>query len=158
MDYIKANEDYIPFLIDCRKMQLAEEGQDPGVNIDQELTDYFFRKMKDGSLVEYIALERGDMDLIAGTAAILFADFPPSFANPKGVRGYITNMYTSPAFRHQGVASVLLQCLVNEAKQQGVTKLFLSASEMGKQIYKRFGFEEQNTWMVLDLDETGKGN
>ena len=110
----------IEVLVDLRKKQLMEEGLTPDSDIDGELTAFFQRKLQDRSLVEWVGLEGG---AIVATAAVVFYDFPPSFANRTGVKGYVTNMYTAPEHRGKGVATALLDKLAAEAKARNVASL-----------------------------------
>ena len=89
-------------------------------------------------MVEWIAEENGE---IIATSAILFYEFPPSIDFPNGNKGYIANMYTKPAYRGRGIASSLIEKLVEEAKKRGVTRLWLSASNDGKPVYIKCGFK-----------------
>jgi GNAT superfamily N-acetyltransferase len=61
-------------------------------------------------------------------------------------------VYTDPAYRGQGLASALLNRLVVEAKRRSVRKLFLEASTIGKPMYKKYGFIENDAWMELWVD------
>ena len=148
MAYRKANLSDIPELCQIRKKQLIDEGIAPNSNIDDELTRYFSDKLADGSLVEWVVEEGGK---IIATAAIAFFEFPPTYTNPSGLKGYITNMYTSPAYRGQGMASSLLERLTSEAKKRGVHKLWLGASKLGRPVNRRFGFSETQEWMEMEL-------
>ncbi len=149
MDYRSAAERDIPALCEIRKRQLLDEGIEPAENIDEELHRYFAQKLSDGSLVELLAEDGGR---IVATAAVAFMAFPPPYTNPSGVKGYITNMYTDPAYRGRGIASTLLRMLTDEAKKRGVTHLWLKASVHGKPVYERFGFKGSERYMELDLD------
>ena len=101
--------DDIEQLITLRCLQLQDEGQKPDVNIERELCNYFKEKMESGELVEWVA-EESDRRIIA-TAAVAFMDFPPTFTNPSGKKGYITNMYTADKYRGHGIAGTLLKKL-----------------------------------------------
>ena len=90
-------------------------------------------------------VEQGDE--VMATGAIQFIAFPPSYFNPTGIRGYIANMYTHPEHRKKGIAKKLLQQLEAEAKERNVTHLFLIASDMGKPLYKKYGFIENDIYM-----------
>lgn len=148
LEYRKATEDDIPRLCQIRKQQLIDEGAEPGINIDDELALYFSAKLGDNSLVEWLLEENGD---IIATAAIVFMEFPPSYTNRTGIKGYIANVYTSPAYRGQGIATSLLGKLICEAKDRGVQIVCLEASKFGKPVYRRFGFSETDDWMEMSL-------
>ena len=44
-----------------------------------------------------------------------------------------------------------LEKLIEEARKRSVFRICLRASEMGKSVYKQFGFDEPDKWMELDL-------
>ena len=148
MNYRKADIKDIPLLVDIRKKQLIDEGIEPNINIDEELTIYFNNKLADNSLVEWIAEE--DNKIIA-TAAILFIDFPPTYTNKTGRKGYITNMYTEPTSRGKGIATGMLDRLVNEARERNINKILLVASKLGRPVYKKYGFQGTDEWLELNL-------
>ena len=137
--------DDIEQLITLRCLQLQDEGQKPDVNIERELCNYFKEKMESGELVEWVA-EEDDRRIIA-TAAVAFMDFPPTFTNPSGKKGYITNMYTADKYRGHGIAGTWLKKLEQEAKERGITNLVLHASEMGRKAYVKSGFSERQVVM-----------
>ena len=148
MNYRLSIKEDIPLLIELRKRQLIDEGQNPDVNMDQELVKFFNNHFADNTLVEWVAEEDGK---IVGTAAILFFEFPPAFTNPSGIKGYITNMYTVPEYRGQGLASELLKKVLDEARSRSVKNILLAASDMGKPVYKKVGFEEAGDWMKMNI-------
>ena len=148
MNYRLAIKEDIPLLIELRKRQLIDEGQNPDVNMDQELVKFFNNHFADNTLVEWVAEEDGK---IVGTAAILLFEFPPAFTNPSGIKGYITNMYTVPEYRGQGLASELLKKVLDEARSRSVKNILLAASDMGKPVYKKVGFEEAGDWMKMNI-------
>lgn len=148
INYRKADLADIPMLAELRKSQLMDEGQAPNINMDEELYAYFNRKMSDGTLIEWIA--EIDKEIIA-TGSIIFMDFPPSFTNKSGRKGYIANMYTASEYRGQGIATKILGMLMKEAEIRQVDKIFLSASKMGKPVYRSFGFEEVDTYMEMSI-------
>ena len=149
MDYRIGTKQDIPVMCRIRKQQLIDEGINPDTDIDQELLCYFEKRMADGSLVEWLLEENGK---IIATAAIAFMEFPPTYTNQSGIKGYITTMYTDPDYRGRGIASGMLNRLKDEAKKRGVKHIWLHASALGKPVYKRFGFAETNQYMELKLD------
>ena len=149
MQYRPARTEEIDQLAELRKQQLIDEGQLPNCNMDRELHAFFVQGMQDDTLVEWVAEENG---ALVAAAAIVFYPFPPSFTNPGGIRGYLTNIYTSPAFRGRGIAGDLLRLLIAEAKKRKVSTLMLSASAMGRPVYEKLGFAGDKSWMTLRLE------
>ena len=139
----------IPLMCQLRKKQLVDEGIGPCIDIDDELLRFFEDKIGDNSLVEWLIEEDGE---VVATAAIQFVELPPTFTNRTGVRGYVTNMYTAPAYRKKGYATMLLGKLMDESRKRGVFRIWLGASVYGRPVYKRFGFVDADTHMELNLD------
>jgi GNAT superfamily N-acetyltransferase len=148
MKYRKAEKGETGILAELRKKQLTDEGIAPDINIDGELARFFRDHMKDESMAEWVAEEDGR---IVATAAVIFYDFPPSYSNKSGVKGYVTNMYTAPEYRGHGIAAALLDHIVEEAKLKNVKKLWLGASEMGRPVYLKYGFSETDDLLELDI-------
>lgn len=150
MYYRTATVDDIEVLVELRKKQLVDEGIAANKDIDKALMNFFRKKLGDNSLIEWIV---SDNDIIIATAAIVFYEFPPTYTNKSGIKGYITNMYTAPEYRGRGIATSLLDKLVEEAKNRKVEKLWLGASKLGRPIYLKYGFKETNEWLELsDID------
>jgi GNAT superfamily N-acetyltransferase len=57
---------------------------------------------------------------------------------------YILSMYTLPAFRGRGVATRLVEAMVQWARKRGYARVTLHASRLGHPIYQRLGFEDSN--------------
>lgn len=148
MNYRKAKADEIDILIELRKKQLIDEGISPDKNIDDELKTFFHDKMENSTLIELVVEDKGE---IIATGAVAFYDFPPSYTNKTGKKAYITNMYTKDEYRGRGIASKLLEMLVQETKKAGIFKMWLQASKLGKPVYKRFGFKDTDEFMELSL-------
>lgn len=54
--------------------------------------------------------------------------------------GHIGRMAVLPEFRNKGVGSALLKALLNIAKQQGVSEVFLHAQTRAVAFYQKHGF------------------
>ena len=150
MNYRKANINDVQHLIQYRKQQLIDEGVPPNANmdIDKELFDYFMSSISDGSLVSRLAENNGE---IAAASGICFYQLPPTFSNPTGRVAYVTNMYTLPEYRKQGIVSYLLKLVVDEAIKLEYKLIRLHASSDGKSIYSKIGFVDTNGFMAMRL-------
>ena len=148
MEFRQAVPADIPQLCALRRQQLIDEGQEPALDLSGPMARFFSSMMEEDRLVEFLALEGGD---IVATGAVCFYPFPPSFTNPTGQFGYLTNMYTSPGFRGRGLATRMLDLAVAECRRRGVVRLFLAASQMGRPVYERYGFKAAGNWYSLSL-------
>ena len=148
MELRYATIDDLETVCEMRRRQLIDEGLSPDIAIDDEMRSYFTEAFNEDDFVEYFMEDNGE---VVATGAIVFFSFPPSFSDLKGIKGYISNMYTDPRYRHQGIATTILRALKAEAEKRGVKKIFISASKMGRGVYERFGFADAGEWMELDI-------
>lgn len=144
MEYRLATTDDMELLIDFRKRLLVEEGQIVSSNIDEQLRSFFEKQLNSDQFVQWIIEE--EKSAIA-TGGIQFISFPPSYSNPTGIRGYILNMYTAPESRGRGLAKQLVERLLADATERNVHHIFLISSPMGKPLYKKIGFKENDIYM-----------
>ncbi|MEM7098935.1 MAG: GNAT family N-acetyltransferase [Pseudomonadota bacterium] len=148
LKYRKASLNDIDQLVELRVQQLLDEGYPEDFNIRQDLTNYFSANLESGSLICWVGT---DESIIRATAGICFYQLPPTFSNPTGRIAYITNMYTEPSCRKQGVASLLLNKLILEAKGLNYASVRLHASELGRGVYEEAGFVTTEGYMALKL-------
>lgn len=123
--YKEASQNQIKELCEIRKQQLIDEGIEPSIDIDQDLESFFEDCFQNHNLYEILA---HDHDKIIATGAVCFYDYPPTYTNQTGRIAYITNMYTSPHYRKQGIATKILRELEEEAKRRNVKIMRLGAS------------------------------
>jgi ribosomal protein S18 acetylase RimI-like enzyme len=107
---------------------------------------------RDAYVAAYTAARRADMERGACLAWIAEWDHRPIacvqlvwWAAPHAQllhrkRGYVTGVYTAPAYRRQGVARQLLELLIAHAREHGIQRLMLYPSEMGAPLYESLGF------------------
>ena len=148
MKFRLATLEDLELIIALRLQLLKDEGQEASSTIEDQLKLFFENQFTSNQFVQWF-VEQGNE--VMATGAIQFIAFPPSYFNPTGIRGYIANMYTHPEHRKKGIAKKLLQQLEAEAKARNVQHLFLIASEMGKPLYKKNGFTENDIYMECFL-------
>lgn len=100
---------------------------------------YYSRALADGTHVAYLVL---DGETVAGAGGVSFFSVMPTYHKPRGLRAYIMNMYTHPAYRRRGIARRTLELLVAEARRRKVDRIDLEATDMGRPLYESFGFRE----------------
>ncbi len=59
------------------------------------------------------------------------------------------NMYTKPEYRRKGIAIKILDILVKESNNKGITAISLEATNMGRPLYEKYGFVKMNNEMEL---------
>ena len=110
--------------------------------------EFFRRHLADGDFVSFLAFDDGEAAACSGLSLQVH---PPTYENPSGRSGYVTNMFTRPAWRHRGLAKQLVDRLVAAARAAGCAKLYLNASTMGRPLYEKYGFRPVENEMVFDL-------
>lgn len=148
MEFRKAEVSDIPRMVELRKCQLIDEGLTQENDIDKDLENFFCAGLADGSFMCWLAVDGGE---VVATGGVCFIQWPPTFYNPSGQLGYVTNMYTVPAYRRQGLASGLLRLVADEAAARGIRMLRLHASDEAVSVYRRFGFEDSDGFMKMML-------
>lgn len=146
----KATVEDAALLSEVRKLQLIDEGIAPDCDIDAELDVFFKKWLVSKDFLQLIAEENGKL---LSTAAIVYYDLPPSFTNKIGVRGYVTNVYTAPEHRRKGLSKMLLEKLLENARSRGIKKIWLGASKLGRPLYEKLGFIQQESYMELTLKD-----
>ena len=85
------------------------------------------------------------------------AERPPRPGNSSNRVGTIYSVYTEPEYRRRGIATKVLQLLLQEAKENNVATVDLSATADGKPLYEKLGFTlPKYTYMKLKLDDKSK--
>lgn len=120
----------------------------PLEQVEAQTRAYYERALADGTHAAYLAF---DSDLFVGAGGVSFYHVMPTVHNPTGQKAYIMNMYTAPAYRRQGIALRMLDLLVGEARQRGVTAISLEATDAGRPLYERYGFVPMAHEMELPL-------
>ncbi|MGB3512591.1 MAG: GNAT family N-acetyltransferase [Microcoleaceae cyanobacterium] len=92
-----------------------------------------------------------DNTIIGSVSCQLFAGLYPHILKPEYRKyGYIWGVYVESNYRRQGIAKKLMGEATAHLKSIGCTRAILHASSLGKFLYSRLGFDENNE-MRLDL-------
>ncbi len=143
----------IDTIVDIRTKQLHDqENQDHISNVDMleyenYLRNFLTTEFENNRIFQVFLMEE---ELVLATGAIIWMQLPPSFSNPSGKVGYITNMYTESHHRKKGYASKVLDQLKEKADSLNIKRIILGSTESGRNVYKRFGFKEID-WYKYDL-------
>lgn len=68
----------------------------------------------------------------------------PKPNRPHDEIGYVTNVYTRPTYRGQGIGSALLARVVQWARDRDIDALFVWPSQQAVSFYERAGFRADN--------------
>jgi len=79
---------------------------------------------------------------------------PGDFNGTTYLEGDVLNMYTLHEARRQGISTLILNRLIAEAKNQGVTKLALHTTMAGEKLYRSAGFDNpMYPYMGIEIGE-----
>jgi GNAT superfamily N-acetyltransferase len=142
-------------LVTLRARFLAEvSGSDPSApELLLALRRYFQAAIPAGNFIGFVALVGGE---VVATGGLVFHTHPPTAKNLAGREAYILDMYTLPAWRKRGIASRLLEKLVEHAHAAGHPRVSLHSTPQARPIYQALGFEETDDEMRLDLRKLGR--
>jgi GNAT superfamily N-acetyltransferase len=101
------------------------------------LKQYLHTTFYDDSFVSWIA-EYGNKPV--GFSGMVIREQPGTYSRPNGRTGYILNMFTLKEYRKNGICSLLLQKLIEEAKERQLDQVELYATKEGEPLYRQFGF------------------
>ena len=90
-----------------------------------------------------------DGERVIGCATICYITIMPTFSHPTGKRAHLMNVYTAKEFRGQGIGKKMVDLLIEDAWNKGATEISLDATEAGRPLYKKCGFEDSVECMIL---------
>lgn len=146
----------LPTLARLRLALLQETGARLGAAEHDQLlalNEAFFREQLGSPLWQHWVAEDSGQIVAIGTLALFLR--PPYPGNLQGRDAYLLNMYTAPAHRGRGAASAIVQAALLQAREWGVRKIVLHATEAGRRRYVQVGFAPSNAYMELTLPEEG---
>lgn len=139
----KATSKDIPDLIKFKLLLLDGLNEDKNKdNLEQlkiELESFFKEYIESNKMVSWLVEYEGD---VIATSGLVLWRVPPRYDCLHGRYGYITNMYTIPKARKNGISTKLIKILIEEAKILNIDILNLHATKDGIKMYRRFGFKD----------------
>lgn len=132
------------------KEYFGELNEESYLQLRNQLPDYF-KKHLGSDFIAYLAETSGK---VVGIAFLIINEKP---ANPNfitGRTGLVLNVYTCTEYRGQGIATTLLNKLIEEGRNNNLSYIELSATKAGEPIYRKIGFTEKvsnNLEMKLKL-------
>ena len=149
MEYRFATNDDIELLMEIRLEMLRIVNDLPESHIfSDELVECSRRYFLNGDQSTAIAVDNGS---IVACASISYIGIMPTFSHPTGKRGHLMNVYTKADHRRQGIARILVEMLIKDAKEKGATEISLDATESGRPLYEALGFHSSSECMVRTL-------
>ncbi len=123
-------------------------GKEPSEEFKIATKEYLYKQISSNTFVCHIATYN---DLIISCVIICIYNVIPKPSNITGKIGYVFNVYMLKEFRGKGIATKLMEIVVQEARHLGVGELYLSTTDDGKGIYEKFNFCYLDKEMCLRL-------
>ncbi len=115
-------------------------------NLEEENRRYYQRAIPAGEHIACFACADGET---VGCGGLCLYREMPSPENPNGWCAYLMNIYCRPVYRRQGVGEAIVNWLLDQAKERGITKIYLETSGDGRHLYEKIGFTEMRDMMIL---------
>jgi len=150
-----ASANDFPFLADLRYRLATDDAPDLGDHHKAVFLSASLERLSElettSSAIHWVA--QANEQLIAALTIIKVPKVPAP-DDLDGCWGYLTNVYTLPEHRNQGVGSALLAHARHWASAQRMELLIVWPSERSVPFYQRAGFARQADPLVLSLEET----
>lgn len=149
IDYRIATKDDIDLLMESRLETLKDVNNlEPGYPFSPDFVDNSRTYFENGDQTTVLALMG---ETVIGCASMCYINFMPTFSHPTGKRAHLMNVYTNSKYRRQGIAYHMVNMLIDEAKERGVTEISLDATQSGRALYQKCGFVDSTECMVLSF-------
>lgn len=108
-------------------------------NLRSDLNEFFISNYQNDTFVGMVAHIKGK---VLAYGAMLIKNVPGDMNSTQYKEADIFNMYTIPEARKMGISKMILQKLIEKAKEINIAKLALHTSKEGERLYRSFGFSE----------------
>ncbi|MBR3901005.1 MAG: GNAT family N-acetyltransferase [Ruminococcus sp.] len=157
MIYRMADKNDIDELVRMRIAYINEDyeeiSEEQILQIQKALPNYF----ENHTGVDFFAFVAEDSGKMVSCAMLVVTEKPanPSFIT--GKTGTVLNVYTEKSYRRKGIATIILNNLIEYSKALGLDFIELKATKEGYPLYKKLGFEEQySTYTPMKFNLTNQ--
>ncbi len=139
----------IPVLVDHRRVSRQELGdvEENWAREGRKYARWLRPRLRDHEVLGWVGSEQSGE--IVGSGCLWLRP-TPRVANPNLIRPHIFAMYTERNHRGRGIASAIVKVAIEWCKRNHYERITLNASEKGRNVYARQGFE-QSSEMRLKL-------
>jgi len=152
MNIWKATLDDTELLLKLRIDYLLDDGKSPTPSevelIKNKFREYLYKWLVNDGFFAFVA-EKNNAP--CSTAFLSIVERPPRNAAASYLVGTVYNVYTYPQHRRKGIATMVMTALLHEAKMLNVASIDLLATDAGKPLYKKLGFQEINDYTSMRL-------
>lgn len=132
-------------------LALREDGAAAGLATDytRRCTTFFRDVLANGFVRAWLAI---DGQAVVGAASLELHETFPRIRSQRALDGRVRSVFVVPSHRRRGIARALMREVLDEARREGVDRLRLGTSEMGRALYESLGFVVRTNEMVLAAD------
>lgn len=91
-----------------------------------------------------------DNKIVCSTSLLIYS-YPPLFSSDYRKIGHVLNFFTKKEYRHNGFGIGLMEYVQRYAKETGLYKLDLTATQSGYPLYKKCGFNDAERIMEFEI-------
>jgi GNAT superfamily N-acetyltransferase len=145
LSYRPAGAGDVSTLVDHRHRMWTAIGHRTEAEItrhDRRYRAWLRPRLRSGEVVGFLATAPDGAPV--GSGLVWFRGDQPRPGMRRPVTPYILSMFTRPEWRGEGIASGIVRKLVAACRTRGFESVVLHASEQGRSVYTRLGFER--TW------------
>jgi GNAT superfamily N-acetyltransferase len=135
----------LAMILHHRRSMFRDMGEGTVEELDRMVevaSPWLARALADGSYRHWLALDNSGR--VAGGGGVLLCPWPANPKDPCTERAVILNVYTEPEFRKRGIARQIMLTILAWVKEQGLRSVNLHASDEGRPLYEKLGFEATN--------------
>lgn len=147
----RATENDAELITRHRKAMFADMRDAPDAVLNEMARNFepwVRRMLADGKYAGWIT---SDGERAIASAGFMVLDWAPHFLDPAGrQRGYILNVFVEPEYRGRGIAQMLTRECMAEARLRGIRVVALHASQKGRLVYEKLGFNASNEMLYID--------
>lgn len=135
----------LDFLVELQirnsKLFINKEAKD---QILEKIKDFYYTGIVDNTCFTLLGF---DNELLVTTGTLYLYPIMPSNENSLGIRGQLTNIWVEDEYRHQGIATNVVNELLLKAKTLcGI--VCLNSSDEAVSLYQKLGFKLENNYMT----------
>jgi GNAT superfamily N-acetyltransferase len=115
--------------------------------LEPAFREWLAAEMPAGAYHAWVAEDAAGVVVAGGGMTVV--PWPPGPNYIGNTLGFVYNMYTEPAHRHRGLASLILDAMHAWARANGVASMALNASTEGLKLYESMGYAVSRNPMMF---------
>lgn len=143
-DIVTMTEHRIVYLTELQ----GERSEEYKEELRIQLNSYFKTMMSQGHMFAMVGECEGE---VLAYGCMILKKIPGDFDDTSHIEGDILNMYTIPKARRNGISTLILTNLLQEAQTRGLSKVSLHTTLDGEPLYRKFGFKYPDDYPYMEL-------